>query len=269
MAKKKTTTVVEEDVTPEVDYKEIHDAKKLEDVVDPDTTKEEAPVEEKKEEEERIEFDPEQFKKEVTEEAGRISEERAQKIVEAASGSKDDPKEEDDELISPWKKEGRTPKDYEEVADWAVKKKEILDTRAAEAHKKEVEEQEKIAKESKEEAIKRFNDWTDGRLNDLYESGKLPKVIDPKNPDDEGVVAKKALFQTMLDVNLDRAKRGLPEIMDIKEIYYEHYKAPKKEVAGADAPVSPSTTPPGESSKDLDYNEIHNSRGIWDLFKKK
>jgi hypothetical protein len=60
----------------------------------------------------------------------------------------------------------------------------------------------------------------------------------------------------MLDVNLERQKAGKPYVYSIKEIYYEHYKAPTPEsqdVAGADAPVSPSHTPVGEEPKEMDY----------------
>jgi len=62
----------------------------------------------------------------------------------------------------------------------------------------------------------------------------------------------------MTDVNEKRAKEGKPVIYSIKEIFYEHYKKPTREVPGADAPVfgkSGHTSP--DKSGEIDYREIH------------
>ena len=250
MAKKKTT-VIEEEIPNE--YKDIHETS-IEDIVGAPSKEEKAVEESKapetllKEEvkEEEIPFDPEAYKKEVLAEAAEL--------IEKTTGTKEVKNEVDTELQSPWAKENRTPKDYEEVADWAVEKKAILDKRAQEEYTKQQAEQKKIAEETNKKQIDDFNKFVDEQLNDLYASGKLPKDED----------SRKALFQAMLDVNVARSKAGKAPIYSIKEIFYEHYKAPNAQPAGADAPVSPSRSGAGTDMKELDYNDIH-KRSFFDI----
>jgi len=249
MAKKKVTTTVEEVETPEVDYKEVHETK-IEDLVgEPDVKAEaeikEEKIEEKKEEE--VEFDPAKWKEEITEAT-------AKKIIEAQT-KREEPKEEvDKELISPWAKEGRTPKDYEEVSDWGVEKAKILQKREQEAQTKATEEQTKKQEEYNKQQIDSFNKYTDEQLEDLKSKGKI-------TTDDE----RKALFQTMLTVNQERVKEGKNPIYSVKEIFYEHYKAPNAQPAGADAPVSAGKANVSPEGQELDYNRDVKNKSIMDI----
>jgi hypothetical protein len=260
----------------EMDYNEVHDTP-LEAIIgeptkeqkeeEPKIAKEleeevKKPVKETPKEEvtyEEVPFDPEEYKKQMRDEI--LGE--ASKLVEKVTGTTDKKTEKDEELISPWVKEKRTPKDYDEIADWALAKKSVLDKRAEETHEKEVETQKKVVEDQNKQQTEGFNKFVDNDLEDLMASGKIPRAVNANDPNDPGVVARKALFQSMLDINLERQKAGRPYVFSIKEVFYEHYKAPETEVAGADAPVSPSKSPVGEEPKELDYiKDIQPGRGF-------
>lgn len=243
--KKKTTTVTEE----EVPYEEIHEKSMQELAEDKIEEKEPVKAEEKtpeppKEVEKEIEFDPEQLKREAAEQATNA-------LLERLTGVKEKKNEQDEELMSPWAKEGRNPKDYEEIADWAVSKKQILDDRRAKelevTTQKQREDQAKVEKE-KEQG---FLSFVDEELGELYEFGQLPKIKDASNQNDPGVVATNALLQTMATVNAERNSKGLPLIYSVNKIYHHFYKAPNRQPAGADAPVSGSR---GASASEPDDN---------------
>lgn len=243
------------DETPEVDYEEVHKTD-LTDIVTEEPTKEpekEEPVKEpEKEPEKEVEWDPAEFEAKIN---YRL-EETAQKIIEAATGRKEPETEVDPELLSPWAKEKRTPKDYEEVADWALTKKGILDKRSEVEHEKEVEaqkiEQEKTTKAQTEQ----FNKYVDEQLDDLHNAGKIDKTNEEQ---------RKELFKTMLDVNVARTKEGKPPIYSLKEIFYEHYKAPTKQPAGADAPVSPGRSGGEKDTKEIDYAKDVKGKSFFDI----
>ena len=136
---------------------------------------------------------------------------------------------------SPWAKEGRNPKDYDEIAQWATD----LALKRQEAQKAEetekAKEQEKEATKLQTERAEAFNKYWDTQLNELYESGKLPKIENAKDENDLGVKARKAMFSKMIEVNEQRTKEGKEPIYSLKEIYYEH---PINEEPGMSAPVS-------------------------------
>jgi len=249
MAKKKTEEeVVIEETPKEPEYKEIHETK-LEDIVGEPKEEEKEIKTEVKEEEKEIEWDPKKFEEDMTAKMGKISEDSAKKVLETITKSKEPDKEEDTELISPWKKEDRPPKDYEEVSDWGIKKKEILDKRHDVEVQKQTDEQTEKTEEFNKQQIESFNKYTNEQLNDLMESGKFPK---------DDTEARKALFQTMLDVNIARDKEHKAPIYSIKEIFYEHYKKPeKKEVAGGDAPISTGKSAVTTDEKEVNYNDVH------------
>ena len=276
MAKKAVKPVEEAPEEPVMDYNEVHDTP-LEAIIGEPTPEEKAkepklaeeiekevkePVKETPKEEvtyEEVPFDPEAYKKQMRDEI--LGE--ASKLVEKVTGTTDKKTEKDDELVSPWAKENRTPKDYEEIADWALAKKSVLDKRAEEAHNKEVETQKKVVEDQNKQQTESFNKFVDNDLEDLMVAGKIPRPVNKDDANDPGVIARKALFQSMLDVNLERQKAGKPYVFSIKEIFYEHYKAPETEVAGADAPVSPSRSPVGEEPKELDYiKDVQPGRGF-------
>lgn len=279
MAKKKTPVVEEVPVAPEapqepeMDYTKVHETPIEQLVGEPDeTAAKEIVAEEKietppKEDTVEIEWDPAKFEADMTKKMGEVSEESAKKILEQVTKQKEPETEVEPELISPWAKEGRTPKDYEEIADWAVEKKRLLDERSAKAAQIAQAAQSEAQKAANEQEISRFNAYVDSQIGELIEAGKIPAVENSLNPDDPGIVARKQLFQTMLDVNLERQKSGKQPIYSVKEIYYEHFaNAPvaEEEPAGADAPVSPGKAAPSGEPKEVSYNEIHR-KSLFDI----
>ena len=136
---------------------------------------------------------------------------------------------------SPWAKEGRNPKDYDEIAQWAtelaLKKQEAVKAQETE----DAKEKEKEAAKLQTERAEAFNKYWDTQLNELYEGGKLPKIKNAEDENDLGVKARKALFSKMIEVNEQRTKEGKEPIYSLKEIYYEH---PINEEPGMEAPVS-------------------------------
>jgi hypothetical protein len=239
-----------------VDYTEVHDTKAEDLVGKPTDEKEEKPVETPEEKDEKPDFDPDKFAETVSEKAA----EKTAKMIEEVTGRKEPTKEVDEELMSPWAKENRTPRDYEEVADWALQKKSILDKREAEAKDAQSKIEKEETEKQNEEKIKNFNRYVDEQLDELHAAGK----IDKNNKEQ-----RKALFTAMLEVNQARAKEGKQPIYSVKEIFYEHYKVPTSQPAGADAPVSMGGFTPPEDKSEINYNDIHNSRGFEDVYLKK
>lgn len=245
MAKKKVEFIANVDKKEEPDYKEVHETplseiigepqeeeKKEEPEVAPEVKKEPEKVEEKE-----VEFDPVKFKEEIVNE-----------IVSKTTQSKEEAKDEYKEFEkSIWDKEGRTPTYQEALAfvkDQAIKS--IKEEQIKEQQAKE--EQERQAKEQESAQVNSFNKYVDEQLADLESSGKLPKTED----------ARKALFQAMLEVNTKRAQEGKPLIYSIKEIFYEHYKAPNTQPAGADAPVVIGRGAGEQPQKEISPNDYRN-----------
>ena len=237
----------------------VKDGKVVEDEEIAEYKVEEKPEEEKEPEVKEPEFDKEAYKKEVKEE---IKAETSKEIIEALQGK--DKTETTDNLNAyerltkeKLEKENRNPtyaEALELVEEQAVKRME----ERQEAAKQKATEQETQAKEFEKQRIDAFNKYVDEQLTDLADKGKLTKIKDVKDEKDRGVIERKALFKTMTDVNEKRAKEGKPVIYSIKEIYYEHYEKPKREVPGADAPVfSGSGHTQADKSSEVDYREIH------------
>jgi len=157
-----------------------------------------------------------------------------------------------------WKKEGRNPT-YEEALEFVSNKAiENIEKRQAEKIQKE-NEQSEAQKRAEAEREANLNKYIDSELEDLVSSGKLPKVVDKSDENDPGVKARRAVFQAMMEVNTKRASEGKDPIYSPKIVYYEHYKSPIEQPAGADAPISG-----GRSGVHTDgdnrasYKEIHN-----------
>ena len=95
---------------------------------------------------------------------------------------------------SPWAKEGRNPRDYDEIAEWttqlALKKQAELKAEEDKENKRKEEEAGKF----QQERATAFNKYWDNQLNELFEAGKLPKIEDEKNENDPGIRARKSLF---------------------------------------------------------------------------
>lgn len=239
----------------------------VEDEKKPEETPKEEPKEEPKKPEE-TEIDEDEFTEKVSK---SVADRLAKQITGQDEKKKDDV---DQELVSPWTKEGRNPKDYDEIADWAMQKKEVLDKRRAVEEQKATEEQnqqkaqqEEAQRAADEERAKSFNQVIDDELDELYTNNKLPRVKDKDDANDPGVVARKALFQTMLDVNMKRKAEGKPAIMSVSRIFHTYYTPPTQQRPGADAPISMGQGAPEETDPDdysyTDVKKVQKGWGIW------
>ena len=141
-----------------------------------------------------------------------------------------------------WEKEKRSPT-YREALDF-------MKDEAIKAIKVEQEAERKLADEkveqerlAQEENNKTLNAMVDDELGDLYNAGKLTKIIDANNPSDQGVVERKALFVKWTEVNDQRRQQGLLPITSATRIYEFYFEKPNAQPAGADAPIAgPSGT---------------------------
>lgn len=173
------------------------------------------------------------------------------------------PSEGDGEEMPPWKKEGRNPNTYEEIANYV----DNLAQKREEVRVKDVKTQQKEQVKQQDKYNEDMNKFWDGQLDDLRERGKLPKIGDAKDEKDVGLVAQKEMFAQMVEHNKKIAVDGEAAITNIKEFYYEHYKDPAGQPAGADAPVAGGRTQAGSSDKEgeYSYDEIRKARGAEDL----
>jgi hypothetical protein len=259
MAKKKTTTVTEEvDETP-IDYAKDIAGKDFEQIAAPvkEEPKEEVKEEPKEEEYETVEFDPAQLKKEAVEEA------RAAIAEQLKGDSKEETKENVSEYVAYqeefFKKNNRQPTWFEVaefMEDKALAKLEAKQTEQAKAKEEEVTKQ----RDEQQRQTDATNKYVEDTLNELYTSNKLPRIQDKENPDDYGKRVQNQLLRTVVDVNQKRIAESLPP-KTLKEIFYEDFKMPEKEVAGAKVPVNMGRggfSP--DDSEELDYRDIAGPR---------
>jgi len=262
MAKKKVTTTVEEEVvpeeTPEIDYKEVHD-NDLKDIASNDTKVEEPIVEDKKEDKpeetpDTPAIDPEQIKADAVKEATDAT---TKKILDALSPETTSDEKTDILADAPWKAENRTPS-YDEALEFLANKVEANFEAKQQAKVEEALQNEEDQKAAEQANLDNFNTYTDELLGDLYNSGKLPKIVNAEDENDAGVKARVALFQTMADVNTKRVQENKQPIYSIKEIFYEHYQSPTAQPAGADAPINGKTS----SATSTDDQQIDYRRDV-------
>ncbi|MDD5069045.1 MAG: hypothetical protein PHN89_05635 [Candidatus Pacebacteria bacterium] len=263
----KDTTPVEtpqEEKPAEYSYEDVHKETPKDIAENKEIPEGKNAVEKKAEEIKPEEKKPEEKPEEVLD-TGKLAKEVATEVAKEIKPAEPTPPEKtEEEVYQEWAKtfeeeHGRIPT-WTEAMKYLKEEstKEVLKT-LEERETKKREDEEKVKTEQEENdkvLIKNFNETIDGDLEDLYANGKLTPIKDEKNKADQGVIERKALFQTMLDVNAKRAEEGKKPIYSVKEIYYEHYKKPTSQPAGADAPVSlgkgVSPQPEGDE-KELDY----------------
>ena len=239
------------------------------DNVNRDEPKEEKPTPPVEEAKEEPKVDVEAITKKAVEEALATARAEEAKRLEETKQKEEEAKQKEllkDDLVPAWVKEERQPASYEEIAAESkriakletlaeIDAREAQRTQQAEAQRKQEEERANSVQKQQEEFNKQLQSEMDLDLNDLYSGNKLPKIADANNPNDEGILARNALFQAGIQVNQERATKGLPPIRSIKLIYYEHYKAPGQQPAGANAPVMGNAAPPANPNpSDDEYN---------------
>lgn len=177
-----------------------------------------------------------------------------------------------------WETENRTPT-YQEALDFmrvqSAKDPETIKAireaiKAEEDAEKEIKaEEDKIKAEEVKKTDEQLGKMVDDELNELYQAGILTKIQDPKNEGDQGVVEKKSLFARWLEVNNERAAKGLPQITSAVRIAHYYWQKPNAQPAGFDAPVmgNRSSVVPPAGENDYSYNEVH--RTPWNIFKRR
>lgn len=273
-ARKKTTTTVEEEIPEEIDYKKDIEGKSMDEVAldTPDEKVEEKPAEEEKpveSETEEIEFDPAKLKAEAVAEA-------EQKLIDRLRGTTADETAQNKDEYQEWADSfaqshgGAVPtwKDaYQWMEDRAVNRLEERQTKkAAEAATAAA-----TAKSEEDARMTNVNQYVDSQLADIFATGKVPKIQDKDNPSDPGNTFKRALTEQTMLINRERLDKGLPT-KTIKEVFYEDFKSPTRQPAGADAPVSAGrgATTTADSTEELNYiRDVKNNRFLNSIFKRR
>lgn len=239
------------------------DKKPPEDVTTPTTT---TPVDDKPKDDIELDTAPivEQVTKEVTATVSKQVAEQATKdvtakvrddIVKSIQGDKPAPKDQ-----SPWEKEGRQPKSYDEVAkhgeDRAIKR---IRAEQKVADDKKVEADKRTEDQTKEKEAKQSEYWNT-QLKQLVEEGHIPaphediqtkldknEQLTEKEMEDPGVKARANLWA--------RAREAKEP--NLRLVYFEHLKNEKP--AGASAPVIGSRKSVNQAGKEeYTYEDIHN-----------
>lgn len=208
-------------------------------------------------EEPTVEIDPDQLKEEV---ATKAKAEAVEAIEQKYNLTKKEA-----ESVWEWEREGRNPKSYDELAENVTK---VALARLEEKMRLQAEEQKAKEEEQKnqlEEYNKQLNTIWDEQIYTLRATGKLPKVANPKDENDEGLKTQKDFWAQLHHYNQERNKEGKPIVTNLIEFYTIGYKPPRKEVAGADAPIIGATAEvPPTNSETFSYEDIHN-KGFHDL----
>ena len=180
-------------------------------------------------------------------EAAEKATEQLKKEIDEIKGqnlSKKDEKEAIEEAKTKWTKEGRNPKDYDEIVEEAENRAfnrmqkfiEEREAKKAEEDAQRTKEEKEAAQKAEEQnktAIERAQENLANEIKELEEGGYIPKVTDENNPDDEGVVTRKALFQKGLEINNDRIAKGLPPENSIAKVFFMHFKGANTQPAGS------------------------------------
>lgn len=256
----------------EVNYEDIHNNSVEEIVAEPE--KKEEVVEEKEKEnivadkkEEKEEVDVEKIKLQTKAETTK---EITDRIVSSLKG-KDAPEEEISEtkklvrdFMAKQQAQGKQPS-WEDAFEFLAENATALAIKRIEEKKiSEQQKQQEVQKQTEEQKkayLDNFKKGLDEEFAELYEKGKLPKIIDPKDKEDYGRKVQDKLLETMMNVNKERVSKGLSPITSLTRIFNTYFEAPRKEVAGYDAPVSAGRGGQGvEKTDEIDYREIHGSR---------
>lgn len=244
--------------------------------------------------------DPEELVKKATDEATKRATEEANKKLEEQKAefqakideilNKDknlqEKQKESDALIASWEKEGRLPKDYQELIQETMRiadEKMTQRLRQAEEERNAAQEklaqekkaQEELAKKTEQEQLESYQKQIVTDLQDLYAAKLLPEpqdINEINNPDTKDEAAKETqkVLQFGVKLNQERTGKGLPPITSLNKIYFLHYKPyieatgqkPSDQPAGANAPVSGAVNQ-GVSAQTnnklgMSYQELHN-----------
>lgn len=217
----------------------------------------------------------------VEDERRQIAEEAARKVVEEQETRRIEAEKAEREVKEPTDKEksyldweskfkeknDRSPTYLEALAFVEEQAIASIEQRQIETENQKKAETERVQAEQDAET-ERMNAYVDDELQDLYTANKLTKIKDPNNPSDQGVVERKALFNTWQQVNEERKNKGLPEIISATRIYEFYYKKPSAQPAGADAPISGNRSSAVSPSSEQEYS-YQDLKKPWSVFKRR
>lgn len=222
-----------------------------------------------------VDFDPDKFAEQAAEKVTqRLAEEEKRKIDEQKVAEQKEKME--DEMVPIFEREGRNPTDYNEIVRESNRIAELKFTKILEQREETARlkaEEDAKAREASLAKSKQFeedfNKMLDEELTELYQNGKLPKIVDENNPDDVGKKAKFELFKTMKEVNDKRVQSGQLPITSISRIFNNYYKGPSSQPAGADAPISAGRGVVTEEKEEvMPYAKLHKTSFL-DMFRVK
>lgn len=264
-----------EEKEPEYAYKDVHE-KPVEEIAKNKEVPEEKSVEPTDEEKAKIEADAkakaeaEAKEEEVEIKPEELVEEISTKVAEKLTPEeKAEVKDKYTEFFEKTKAEkGRDP-NWIELSQFLEEQAVLrMEEKQAEA-KKEQEKQKEEETKATEAFTKRFNSQIDEEIEELYKSGNLTPIKDSKNPSDQGVIERKALFQAMLDTNQKRAAEGKDAIFSVARIFYGgYYTKPNAQPAGSEAPVSMGTGTPAGGEEEQEVNYMKDVKRPWSMFRK-
>jgi hypothetical protein len=167
------------------------------------------------------------------------------------------------EDLSPWAREKRNPKSYEEVAEWSkLQAEKAIDAKLA--------EKESAAKAAKDEAEKtqtqktaEMNQYWDQQLTSMVADQRLPAVseavqeklaknqpLTDEDRQDAGIEARKRLFE----LGTEHKETNL-ELVYFK--YYLPEQQNKDKPSGSSAPVIGNAKSPSKNPGEFSYEELH------------
>jgi hypothetical protein len=161
------------------------------------------------------------------------------------------PQKETEQPTDIWEKFDREPpKSYKEIKD-AVKLELQREKEAEEARRENYQKEQS-------ERVRNLNKKWDNEISTLERAGKLPKIIDPTNVEDEGVKARMDLYKMASEL-------GSSDLIKVYDYAYAPSKAKAKPV-GNKAPVGGSQgSTTGTQGKSRNYSDL--KRNIEDVKK--
>lgn len=205
----------------------------------------------------------------VSEATTKVREETTKDIVTRLTGEGD---KQDDQNVPPWEKEGRKPKGWSEVVDYATKSALNQFESKQEAQKKAQETANRERELQQAQTLEQYNKVWDRQITSLEKDGHIPSIdkdikakldkgekLSDEEKQDPGIQARVKLYDLA-------EKHGTA---NLELVYYKYMSTGQADAPppGANVPVQgnrKSVSSPGKGPG-FSYEEIHNARDIRDL----
>lgn len=169
---------------------------------------------------------------------------------------------------SPWAKEKRNPKSYEEIVEW-TKSQVMQDLQKQVAAYQQQQEEVKKMEEEKVASQKQYEQQMEKEYNTMWDN--QIKSLQDKNPTLKSKEGLRNFWEQLKTHNEALDAQGLPVTANLAEFYALHYQPFTVQPAGADAPITGANanTPAMSQGEDYDYHSIHSAKSMWDLLPKR